>query len=72
MEIEIHRNVLLTMSANLFINTLAEIDNQNVCACKSLILLLWSAYLIAVYTFRAIFIFIKKCFVLSTNTEQIG
>ena len=62
MEIEIHRNfhVLLTILANLLINTLAAIDNQNVCAYKGLILLLWSAYLIAVNNFRAIFIFIKN------------
>ena len=61
-EIEISRNVLLTTSANLLINTLTTIDNQNVYVCKSLILLLRSAYLIAVNNFRAIFIFIKKMF----------
>ena len=55
-------HVLLTISANLLINTLTAIDNQNVYVCKSLILLLRSAYLIAVNNFRAIFIFIKKMF----------
>ena len=71
-EIEINRKPHFHVSANLLINTLAAMDNQNVYVCKSLILLLWSAYLIAVNNFRAIFIFIKKCFVLTTNTEQIG
>ena len=47
-------------------------DNQNVYVCKSLILLLRSAYLIAVNNFRAISIFIKNILCWQQTRNKLG